>query len=159
MQTLSDKAIITRAVGSVLSSFVLIAGFILLGVAEPSVQISGYISWLIMFGVLFTALSVGYQVLWVRFYRYEIADNEFRVEKGVISKSYDSIPYSRIQNVGIERSLFQRFLGISTVNIQTAGNSSYGRVEGNIPGIEKLNAERVREEIMDLARQKDGGGL
>ena len=159
MQTLSDKAIITRAVGSVLSSLVLIVGLILFGVAEPSVHISGYIGWVIMFGVLFTALSVGYQVLWVRFYRYEIADDEFRVEKGVISKSYDSIPYSRIQNVGIERSLLERVLGISTVDIQTAGNSSYGRVEGNIPGIEKRNAEQVREEIMGLARQKDGGGL
>jgi len=92
MQTLSDKAIITRAVGLVLSLLVPIVGLILFGVAEPSVHIANYISWLIMFGVLFIALSVGYQVLWVRFYRYEIADDEFRLEKGSSRKVMTRFP-------------------------------------------------------------------
>lgn len=168
MRKLSDKAIISNSVGTILSTLMFVgfaAFFILASISdsggEGSAELSALpIGWIVVALIVAAILAVGYSVLWVRLFGYELADKEVKIEKGVISKSYDSIPYSRIQNVGIERSLLERILGISTLQIHTAGHSGQGSgAEGNVPGVEKAEAEEVREDIMSKARGSDEGGL
>src|SRR3989344_4147735 len=76
--------------------------------------------------------------IWARlsyhFYRYELTKEGFRKESGVISKSYVTIPYNRIQNVDIYRGVMARLLGLSSLWIQTAGISGMVRAEGLLPG-------------------------
>jgi uncharacterized membrane protein YdbT with pleckstrin-like domain len=167
MRKLSDKAIISNSVGTIVSTL-LFVGFAVFFVfasisdsGDEGADVSALPLELIVIGLVVAALlAIGYSVLWVRLFGYELADQEVKIEKGVISKSYDSIPYSRIQNVGIERSLLERILGISTLQIHTAGHSGQGSgAEGNIPGVEKDGAEEVRESIMEKARGSDDGGV
>ncbi|PSO46001.1 MAG: hypothetical protein BRC25_00155 [Parcubacteria group bacterium SW_6_46_9] len=168
MRKLSNKAIITNSLGTVFGLIVVVvivaAGFIG-GLADVDASVgitdvSKFSDWLTGAGLLLITVSIGYSVVWVKLFGYEIADNEVKIERGVIAKSYDSIPFSRIQNVGIERSLLQRVLGISTVDIQTAGASRVGRAEGSIPGIDKEIAETVREKTMQKARlEKQESGV
>lgn len=95
-----------------------------------------------------------------RNYRYELQKEAWRAERGIISKKYISIPYSKIQNVDIYRGLIHRILGLSDVHIQTAGystghNAAGGRFitsEGKLPGLDKIIAEKVRDEL--IARVK-----
>lgn len=157
MRSLSNKAIITNSLGSIFSAILIVAALVFT-LADADAGVAEFSGWLILIGLVVIVASIGYSVLWVKLFGYELADNEVKVEKGVISKSYDSIPYSRIQNVGIERGLLQRILGISTVDIQTAGSSGYGKAEGMLPGVEKHVAEEVREAIMQKARKDDGRG-
>jgi putative membrane protein len=97
-----------------------------------------------------------------RFWRYEIGDEAFKMEQGVIWKRYVSIPYERIQNVDIHRGVFARIFGLSDLRIQTAGfGGMYGSwghfAEGNLPGIEREKAERLREELIaKVKRTKQG---
>jgi len=113
------------------------------------------------FGIIACMTSIGYAVLWVHFFRYQLDDEELIIEKGVIAKSQDSIPYDRVQNIGIERSLLARILGISVVYVQTAGSHiDTARSEGTLPGILKSNAKQLREEIIDRSSaQTQTGGL
>lgn len=160
MRSLSGKAVITHAIGRVLMSLLVIGGvvFMLFGEGSP-VEGGVPTGWVAFAAVVGVILAIGYSVLWVKLFGYKLDDDEVRIERGVISKSYDSIPYARIQNVGIERSLLERILGISTVNIQTAGSTSHQMsAEGNIPGVGKQVAEQVREAIMDQSRGKEAGG-
>lgn len=83
-----------------------------------------------------------------KYYRYELTDNSFRKEHGVISKSYESIPYDRIQNVNIHRSLMYRIFNISKISIETAGT---GVTEGYLPGLSKEEALKLRDEIISLS--------
>lgn len=167
MRKLSDKAIISNSAGTIISTlffvgFALFFGFTSISDSgNESANLGALPLELIAIGLVVAALlAIGYSVLWVRLFGYELADKEVKIEKGVISKSYDSIPYSRIQNVGIERSLLERILGISTLQIHTAGHSGQGSgAEGNIPGVEKDSAEGVREAIMKKARDNEGGGV
>ncbi len=100
------------------------------------------------------------QLSW-KFYRYELRDDAFRKEHGVILKKYVSIPYERIQNVDIYRGILARLLGLSDVHIQTAGMSApigrygYGgfSAEGRLPGLERKEAERLRDELVQRARR------
>jgi uncharacterized membrane protein YdbT with pleckstrin-like domain len=90
------------------------------------------------------------------FYKYELREDGFRKEHGIIWKKYVSIPYSRIQNVDIHRGIVARLLGLSDIQVQTAGGitmGSYGAFsEGRLPGIGKEEAEVIRDELIKRAR-------
>jgi len=109
--------------------------------------------------------------LWAKltysFYKYELTEAGFRKELGVIYKKYVTIPYDRIQNVDIYRGILARLLGLSDLNIQTAGASmsmgNYGMMgggsEGRLPGLSKEIAEKLRDELIDRARKSKNQGL
>lgn len=167
MRKLSNKSIITNSPGTAwaFAGLILFIIFVMIG-GRISSQSGDITIWILLVAFIFVGVLVAYAVLWLHLFGYELGEDEIKIESGVISKNYDSIPYSRIQNVGIERSLLQRILGISTVNVQTAGRSSgigsAVSAEGNIPGVDKQVAEQVRETIMSRARDQDSrssGGM
>ena len=80
-------------------------------------------------------------------YKYILTDTEFKAERGIINKRYISIPYSKIQNVDIKRSLPARILGLSELEIRTAGHN-FSRRDGRISGLSVEDAEKIRGEIM-----------
>lgn len=96
-------------------------------------------------------------------YKYEMREDGFRKEHGVIYKKYVTIPYERIQNVDIYRGLLARILGLSDLHIQTAGMSSpmggaYGALsEGRLPGLSPSTAEKLRDELIKRTRGKNAG--
>jgi len=111
-------------------------------------------------GVLFIA-SLTLAFLWAKLtyhcYRYELREDGFRKESGVIWKHYVTIPYERIQNVDIYRGLLDRILRLSDLHIQTAGFSGYGgrlggSSEGRLPGLNPQVAEQLRDELVRRAR-------
>lgn len=89
------------------------------------------------------------------FYRYELTPNGFKKESGVIYKKYVTIPYEKIQNVDIHRNLLARLLGLSDLQIQTAGNSGggySGLSEGRLPGLSVSEAEVLRDELINRSK-------
>ncbi|MEX2514752.1 MAG: PH domain-containing protein [Candidatus Paceibacterota bacterium] len=153
MRRLSNKAIITTSFGRIFSSIFVVPGLrmLLANIQETTSEEILSSGLTLAITIALFLLVIVYSVLWVRWYYYEVAPDEFKKEYGVISKSYTSIPYSRIQNVNIERSLLERMLGISTLQIQTAGTGMI-QAEGRVPGIEKDTAEEVREAILSKSR-------
>lgn len=87
-------------------------------------------------------------------YFYELTSKVLKIESGVIWKRYSSIPYERIQNVDITRGVFARKLGFSGIMIQTAGYSGQPFAEGNIPGVDLKEAEKIRSFIMKKITKK-----
>lgn len=94
-----------------------------------------------------------------KFYKYELRDDGFRKELGVILKKYVTIPYDRIQNVNISRGILDRLLGLSTLQIFTAGTGAVMISEGMLPGLSPTVAENVRDELIHRARQSKNQGL
>lgn len=116
--------------------------------------------------VLFIVFAFVWAKLTLYFYKYELTNDGFKKESGVIYKKYVTIPYDRIQNVDINRGILARILGLSDLNIQTAGNSavfggSYAMrgigAEGRLPGLSKEIANEVRDEL--IRRAKDTRNL
>jgi len=127
----------------------------------------GLLSWLWFILPVFLVLCFIWAKLSYHFYRYELTELGFRKESGVIYKKYVTIPYDRIQNVDINRSLLSRILGLSDLQIQTAGMSavvSRGMgtgmgAEGRLPGLSKNIAEQLRDELILRARNSKNLGL
>ena len=85
-------------------------------------------------------------------WKYEFTDVAVKVEKGIIWKKYISIPYDRIQNVDIYRGVLARIMGLSDLQIQTAGYSGSGKngvaSEGRLPGLSVHSAEVIRDQLV-----------
>ena len=128
----------------------------------------GLMKWMLIFIPLFLIFAWVWAKLSYRFYRYELREDGFRKELGVIWKKYVTIPYDRIQNVDIYRGIIARLLGLSDLHIQTAGTAgvvqrnSVGVLrdpEGRLPGLSREVAEQLRDELIKRARQSKNQGL
>lgn len=105
-------------------------------------------------------LSYLWSKLVYHYYRYELTELGFRKESGVIVKRYITIPYDRIQNVDIYRGVLARLLGLSDLQIQTAGSSSHLSFgEGRLPGLSSEVAEELRDELIRRAKVSRQQGL
>jgi len=90
--------------------------------------------------------------------QYKIKPNSIMVKKGIFLVHEAEVPFERIQNVDIFRGVLHRMLGLSSIYIQTSGYSESTEAvlekhpgfvsEADIDGISKVEAERIRHEIM-----------
>lgn len=120
----------------------------------------------IVIAIIFLLIVGNY--IWARlsyhFWRYQLTEDSYRAERGVIFKRYISIPYERIQNVDIYRGILDRILGLSDLQIQTAGYGAVGSrglrgfgSEGRLPGIDRQTAEKLRDELIKRAKGNKSG--
>ncbi len=90
-------------------------------------------------------------LVWVelryRNYTYYIADTEMIIRKGILRVERITIPFEKVQNVNVSRSIIERVLGLATLKIETAGTNP-GEAEGIIPGVSGYQA--VVDEILDM---------
>lgn len=91
-------------------------------------------------------------------FTYELAAEEFVIRQGVFTRDTTVIPYMRIQNINTRRTVFERALGLATLQIDTAG-TNVNAAEGVLPGVS--NKEALIRELMDRvekAKNHDGTG-
>lgn len=147
---------------------VLFIGVIIEGSSPVVVVEARHLYWLAIYvlAIIFFSAVVGYVLarLSYHFYRYELREDCFRKESGIIWKRYVSLPYERIQNVDIYRGILTRILGLSNLSIQTAGFSGPSggvgaSTEGYLPGLSKEEAELLRDELVKRARGAKNQGL
>ena len=102
-------------------------------------------------------------LLWVYLfyprYKYAISEEGVLINRGILWKAFRTIPYGRIQHVSINKGPIEQLLGISNINIFTAGTGSMGSsaaskgmfgAEGYIPGV--IEPEKLKSEIMQKVR-------
>ncbi|HEY1041251.1 MAG TPA: PH domain-containing protein [Candidatus Paceibacterota bacterium] len=168
MKQLDPKAVWFFFINSILRAIIpaiIVASWVLellSGSVENGETSLKVFNWLWLIVPVFFALCYGWAKLTYRFYRYELLDSGFRKESGVIYKKYVTIPYDRIQNVDINRGILARILGLSDLNIQTAGMGAAtigGGAEGRLPAVSKEDGEKLRDELIQRTRQSKNQGL
>ena len=132
----------------------LVIGVILLFCYLPVVAL-GEMPATFSFGILgFIAVIFILLWIWVGMYydsmSYELREDEINWKRGVWFRTTGIVPYNRIVNLDLRQGPLMRFLGISTLAIQTAGYSGQAVPEIKIEGIE--HAEELRELIRSNVR-------
>lgn len=107
---------------------------------------------LVILGFLIGALSlIGLTVLWEylvwKNYDFFFGENNLNIEHGVIRKKHREIPLSRIQNVDIQRNIFQRMFGIAQVNLETAGGS---KTEASLKYVDLEKGRDIQKKFRSL---------
>ncbi|MEP5936871.1 MAG: PH domain-containing protein [Erythrobacter sp.] len=75
---------------------------------------------------------------------YAMSADRLRVVRGILFRSDTIVPFGRIQHIDVDQGPLERFFGIATLTVHTAGthNSSV-----TLPGLEHGLAMEMREEI------------
>ena len=87
-------------------------------------------------------------------FQYDLLDDEIVVHAGWLVQKVRHVPYRMVTNIEIKRGLLDRWLGIGTLNIETAGNSDPSqRAEAQLFGLEDVDS--VYEEVAACLRAFD----
>mgnify|MGYP000173177743 FL=1 len=86
--------------------------------------------------------------------RWDVSDTAVCSRKGWWTTQFRIAPLARLQTVYTTRSLFERWLGLATVNASTA--SAHGTVE--IRGLALADAEALAQHLIAIANLDSGDG-
>jgi len=89
-----------------------------------------------------------------RYYTYTFTEEAFMMTYGYVTRKEVAALYHQIQNVNIERSVFDRLAGVSQVVIMMTG-SEHGGGQSKIvlPAVGKTKAKLVQKELLVRARR------
>ncbi|UCH62682.1 MAG: PH domain-containing protein [Fidelibacterota bacterium] len=111
--------------------------------------------WPITFGLILImwAIAAPIVALWIRNLAYVIEEDRITIHKGILTKIQQNIPYRAITDFMLHRSLYDRFLGIGAIRIQTAGQSqTVTGYEGQLAGLMQWDdlLQQLREKVRNL---------
>ena len=91
--------------------------------------------------ILMWIITTPVSYLWIKNLSYTIHSDVIRIHKGIMTKTQQNIPFRAITDFAQVRSLFDRFLGIGSIKIQTAGQSQTPTgYEGTLGGLVQYEA-------------------
>ncbi len=111
--------------------------------------------WPIALGLILImwAISAPIVALWIRNLAYVIEEDRITIYKGILTKIQQNIPYRAITDFMLHRSLYDRFLGIGAIRIQTAGQTqTVTGYEGQLAGLLQWDdlLQQLREKVKRL---------
>jgi hypothetical protein len=115
----------------------------------PSLAIT--VAGVTVLGSLFAVVAV--PLIRYERWRYEVRDEELRLQEGLIVVTQTVVPMVRIQHVDTSQGPVMRALGLSDVHVWTASSMK------TIPALADQHAAALRDRIATLARVTDDGGL
>lgn len=103
-----------------------IGWLLIFGIFALTTLTDGVVTVVAVGGVIIGVLGVlaAWQIAYHRRYEYRLTADTFDIDAGVFSRREREIPYGRIQNVAINRNVFQRLFGIAEVRLETAGGNA-----------------------------------
>ena len=103
--------------------------------------------------VVLFALGTGLVVLRYRRWVYQVRADSLYLERGVFVHRRTHAPYVRIQHVDTSRGPLERWLGLSTLVVYTAGSRG---ADISIPGLEPAEARDLQQRVKQLAIDAEG---
>lgn len=107
-------------------------------------------SWVSGSLIVMWLLTPGLRYLWFINLQYSIEGERLVIRKGILTKKNISIPYSAVTDFTLNRSLYDRWLGIGSLFIQTAGQGPQTAIhEGRLDGLVEFDSihTTLREKI------------
>ena len=102
----------------------------------------GTVGWLAL-----GAIILLFSKLWIDRLSYIIKDSSITIYKGIFTKIEQNIPNTKVTDFILHRDLFDRFMGIGSIKVQTAGASGAVGYEGKLDGV--LDYQEVHSNLRD----------
>jgi len=103
---------------------------------------------------VFLALGVLYGLKRYSNWGFKVVEDHLYIEHGVIKKTYSMVPYVRVQHIDTDRGPLDRFMGLSTLRVYTAGSKG---ADIRIPGLDRKNASELQKKLRDAAISSEKG--
>lgn len=82
---------------------------------------------------------------------YQISADRLRVVRGLLMRSDTVVPFGRVQHIDVQQGVLDRFFGIATLTLHTAGNHNASVA---LPGLGEPLAREMRESIRAHIRRE-----
>jgi membrane protein YdbS with pleckstrin-like domain len=82
---------------------------------------------------------------------YQISADRLRVVRGLLFRSDTVVPFGRVQHIDVNQGPLERFFGIATLTLHTAGNHN---ASVSLPGLGEELARGMRETIRGHIRRE-----
>lgn len=82
---------------------------------------------------------------------FQISADRLRVVRGLLFRSDTVVPFSRVQHIDVDQGPLERFFGIATLTLHTAGNHNASVA---LPGLGEPQAREMREAIRAHIRRE-----
>jgi uncharacterized protein len=131
------------------TAVVILAGGIGIGIAVST--LAG-----LVVAVVAAIIGAGFGLLNWRRYRawgYAEREDDLLVRRGVMIRRLTVVPYGRMQFVDVTAGPVDRVFGLATVQLHTAAAAT----DAKIPGLERAEAERLRDQLAALGQTKAAG--
>lgn len=112
------------------------------------------ILWPLLLGCLFLmwVIAAPIIVLWIKNLLFIIEDDRITIHKGILSKQQQNIPYRAITDFQLHRSLYDRFLKLGSIRIQTAGQAITATgYEGQLSGL--VDWDNIHQQLRAKLKQ------
>ncbi len=113
------------------------------------------ILWIVILSIILALWVIGYPILylWYKNLEYRVYEDRVSIHKGILTKTQQNIPFRAITDFALVRTLYDRFLDIGSIKIQTAGKhiSSGSQYEGNLAGL--INYEQLHTELREKVKK------
>ena len=154
LPTLADEAFVSvdpRYLRVSLAGYLITAAVAAIGALVVSSQADRPVVPLAIGGalLLLLAFGAGIQVLEVRRLGYQLREHDLSLRSGVINHRVESLPFSRVQHVNINRGPIERALGLATLEVSSAGPNI------TIPGLTETDASRIKALVTERAGVDD----
>ena len=106
-------------------------------------------------------LMIGYQVVMLTFYPskrfqttgFRLTDQVFEIRRGIWWKTWHLVPLPRLQHADIVSGPLERWFGLATLVLHTAGSHDSVLL---VEGIQKARAIELRDHLVELGGENDG---
>lgn len=82
---------------------------------------------------------------------YQMSADRLRVVRGLLFRSDTVVPFGRVQHIDVDQGPLDRFFGIATLTLHTAGNHN---ASVSLPGLGEDLAREMREDIRAHIRRE-----
>jgi hypothetical protein len=82
---------------------------------------------------------------------YQMSADRLRVVRGLLFRSDTVVPFGRVQHIDVHQGPLERFFGIATLTVHTAGNHNASVA---LPGLGEELAREMREDIRAHIRRE-----
>lgn len=129
-----------------------------------AIEVIAVISFLMQLVLSYFLVRLDFEMRW-----YIVTDRSLRIREGILNLREKTITFANIQNITVRQGPIQRLLGLSDLEVSTAGgggsrsdpHQKHGQKEdlhtGYFRGVE--NAEEIRQTIGEGVRLSKGAGL
>lgn len=122
------------------------AAIVVVAAAILSFLVTWWVPLVVAAGFLFlTALTAWLQRLEVAHLGYLVRDKDFSYRRGIISRDVTTVPFARVQHVSIDRGPIERYFGMATLDMRTAGGGL------NVAGLDEDTASQLKALVVDRA--------
>ncbi len=112
--------------------------------------------WLVLILIALIGIVMLFKKLAITEYNncfYQIKKDNFYYEKGIFGRKQVTVPYHKIQNIDIYRTLIDRIFNAYTLKIYTAGSSAPHQAQVVLAGLNKEVSSNLKKEIIKRVKE------